>query len=334
VAASGETAAGAELTVFPTGTSKPPSVALHPRVGASTSNQVTVAVGTGGAVRFATNTGATHVRADVVGYFAVDDVGAYEPWQTGTILDTRGSMVPGNWPAGLPLIGGGWFSQLDLPVTGEGTGVPENASAVVLSVMSLEATTANSTINVFPAGTPNPGVPNVYPQRTAWVTNHVTTSVGFGGKVSIAIAGGAAHVLVSIAGYFTPYEDDLFFPLTQARVIDTRATGAALVIPGHTGPLPPGSLKSVDLAGRGKIPATSRALALTMVSTQASSGVGLFMTWPTSGGPILSSSLGFGNGYNTTNTILGGVGPNAGLGLANFSPSSTHLVAYVYGYFL
>jgi Tol biopolymer transport system component len=333
LASTGETAAGAELTAFPTGTAQPGTVALHPRVGASTSNQVAVQVGTGGKVRVATNTGATHVQADIVGYYAPDEVGAFTGLRTWNVLDNRFGPVPPGWPPGQRLVAGSPSAQLDMKMTGEATGVPEYASAVVLGVSTVDPTTGTPAVTVFPTGTANPGTANVYPQIGGVVTNLVTTGLGPDGKVSFAVAGGATNVVVSVMGYYSPFGSDLFFPTAQARVLDTRSTKPKLVIPGHTGPVLPGTMKSVELAGRGNIPTNAQGLALTLSSTQATNPLGLLVTWPSDGEFALASSLGFGSGYNTSNSLMTSVGPNAGLTLFNFSASSTHLLADSYGYF-
>jgi Tol biopolymer transport system component len=329
LAATGETAANAELTVYPTGTTKPTTVALQPRAGASTSNQVAVAVGTGGKVSVATNTGATHVRADVIGYYAVDDLGAFTPLPVLNAFNTSNPQ-PG-FPLGRPLAV--WTNrQIDLQVTGELTGIPDSASAVVLSVLSTAPSSLSTAISVFPTGTTDPGVPTVFPNTATMVTNTVTSAIGAGGQVSMAITGtGSTHLMVSIVGYYSGFGSDLFFPLSQTRVIDTRSTKATLNIPGHTGPLTAGLSKGVNLAGRGGIPANAQSLALALSSVQPTNPIGLLLTWGASETPQPMTALG--TGVTSTNGMVTGVGPNARLEFFNFSASVGHLLADSYGYF-
>ena len=92
ITASGETSAGADLAVYPTGQSKPKTTTLWPQVGRTVSNEVAVKVGANGKTTLATAKGSTDVSVDVVGYFAPDDGNAYAPAPSGALVNTAGVL--------------------------------------------------------------------------------------------------------------------------------------------------------------------------------------------------------------------------------------------------
>jgi Tol biopolymer transport system component len=332
VVSSGETANGAEVSVYPTGTTRPPTVALHPQTAGAVSNQVVAKVGTNGQVRFWTNTGATHLRVDVVGYFAPDDGDGYTPVTVPTLLDTRTARRPAGWPIGQKMTAGGAFAQFDLQATGT-IGVPEGATAVAVQVGTVDATAAGSRITVRPTGSPDSGVAHVLPQVGSVVSNLVLVPVGSGGRITLSINSGAAHVHVAIAGYFGAGSDSLLFPTNPARAVDTRSANASLAIPGRSGPLAPLELVLVPLAGRAGVPTDARAVALTTSSSSVTSQMSSLIVWPAGVFPVLVSSVNYRVGANVTNSMLSGVLLSGGVGAFNFSSSSAHVFSDVYGYF-
>ncbi len=177
ITASGETSAGADLAVYPTGQSKPKTTTLWPQVGRTVSNEVAVKVGANGKVTLATAKGSTDVSVDVVGYFAPDDGNAYAPAPSGALVNTAGVAVPAGWPARQPLSAGGSFAKIDVPVAGVAD-VPANAAAVAAFVSVSSPSVTGSKVSVFPSGTPDPGLGTLYPQSGSVVTNLVVVPVG------------------------------------------------------------------------------------------------------------------------------------------------------------
>ena len=156
VTASGETSAGADLAVYPTGQVKPKNTSLWPQIGATVSNEVVVKVGSGGKVSLATAKGATNVSVDVVGYFAPDDGYAYSPAPSAPLVNTAGTTVPIGWPARQPLVAGGSFAKIDVPVAGVAD-VPADAAAVAVSLSVTNPSVPGSKVSVYPSGTTDAG---------------------------------------------------------------------------------------------------------------------------------------------------------------------------------
>jgi hypothetical protein len=304
---------------------------LHPLLGQDVANQVVAKVGTGGKVSLYTNTGATHLTADVVGYFAPDDGDAFTAVVAGAALDTRSAKVPAGWPAGQKLVAGGSFARLDLPVAGVGD-VPADARAVSVAITEIAPSSSATRITAFPAGAANPGITNVTAPAGGLRTVNAVVPIGAGGQISFAVSGGSAHLLVSVSGYFGPFARDTFFPLNPARVFDTRATSGSTSIPGWSGLVQPGLGPVVTFPGRAGIPLNARSVAVTTSST-ASPAPGILIAAPWGGSIALRSELVYGTNVNTTNTNLFGLGENGWLVYLSFAGTPTHLFSDAYGYF-
>lgn len=332
VTSSDATASGAYVSVFPTGENRKTSAALHPQVGAAVSNQVIVKVGSGGQVRFWTSKGATHLRAEVVGYFAPDDGDAFTPVTEFPLLDTRTNRRPAGWPAQQPLAAGGPFSQFDLKVT-DTSGVPSDARAVALHVTSTSSSTSGSRITVRPTGTPNPGTANVISQVGPSVTNLVLVPVGTGGRVTVSINSGATHVVVSVVGWFGPNGQNVFFPMNPTRILDTKSSDPSLGIPGRSGPLGQLGIVFAPLVGRAGVPTYAHSIALSTSSVDATSALDTLITVPPMTFPVLVPSVNYRTSTNVTNTLLQRVQPDGGMIFINFGLGTVHLLGDAFGYY-
>jgi hypothetical protein len=133
----------------------------------------------------------------VAGWFGAEgDAGGarYHPLVPARVLDTR----EGNGAPAAPLAGG---YALSLQVTSRG-GVPANGvSAVVLNVIAVMPEAAGHLI-VWPAGAPLPTASNLNFATGQTVPNLVAATVGADGKVNIYNAGGSAHVVADVAGWY------------------------------------------------------------------------------------------------------------------------------------
>jgi hypothetical protein len=329
VRTSGTTSSGAALTVYPSGITRPSTALLHPQVGIDVANQGVVKVGTNGNIRLYTNTGATNVVVDVVGYYAPDNGDGFSAVTAAPILDTRGALVPTGWPAAMPLVSNGSFARLDLPVAGTAD-VPATARAVALTIAS-EGIPANATITAFPTGAANPGTPNIVLPSSGYVTNTVVVPVGSGGRVSFAIKSGAAHLVVSVAGYFGPGASDVFFPLNPARAFDTRSGSASLAVPELSGPVPAAGSVALPLAGRAGIPSDARAASVATSSTSIGTP-GVLILHPNEGPMAFRANLTYWSTTVSAGNLLQ-LGQGGAVRGINYAASSVHLFADAYGYF-
>jgi len=121
-----------------------------------------------------------------------------------------------------------------------------------------------------------------------------------------------------------PLVDSLrFVPVTPARLLDTRPTGASLG---------PASRIDVPVVGRAGIPADARAVAVNVTAVH-SSGLTHVRAWP-AGAPVPNASVTNTDPQRTSAaTTIVGVGGEGRISLWNAS-GSTHLLVDVTGYFV
>ncbi len=180
------------VTVWPCGTPQPQASNLNYSTGQSIPNLVIAKVGANGKVCLSTLVPA-HLLADINGYFP-----AGAPY-VGVIperkLDTR---VGVGAPAGKLAPGG----TIQLAVTGGASGVPANASAVVLNVTVTEPEGAGYVV-VWPCDAPVPQASNLNYVSRENIPNLVIAKVAPDGTVCLGTYH-ATHVLADINGYFPP----------------------------------------------------------------------------------------------------------------------------------
>ena len=191
-----EPTADSFLTAWPTGQARPLVSNLNFVPGLTVPNLVVVKVGAGGQVDLYNNVGATHLVADVAGWFGPEGGAGSGFWPVPPqrILDTRS----GN---GAPVGKLGPGAALKLQVTGRGGVPPAGVSAVVLNVTVTEPT-AESFLTVWPAGAARPLASNLNYMADKTVPNLVVVKVGAGGVVDLYNFSGATHVVADVAGWY------------------------------------------------------------------------------------------------------------------------------------
>ncbi len=183
-----EPSAAGFLTVWPSGEAKPLASALNFQRAQTVPNLVIAKLG-GGKVSIANNVGATHVVADVVGYFATQgSPSAAVAVSPRRLLDTRTNKAALSYGA-----------TASLTVTG--VDVPADAAAVVLNVTVTEPLT-DGYVTVWPAGQAKPLASNLNFVRGQTVPNLVIAKTGTAGQVMLYAHSTGAHVVVDIVGYF------------------------------------------------------------------------------------------------------------------------------------
>jgi GH25 family lysozyme M1 (1,4-beta-N-acetylmuramidase) len=298
-----ESTAASYLTVYPGDVPRPVTSNLNFGKGQIIPNLVTVRVGAGGIVRFSTNTGATDVVADIVGYYD-DGTGPGERFNgvaPTRILDSRTST--GGWPG---KIGDG--ETRTLQVTGGARPVPAGATSVVMNVTVTEGT-ALSFLELWPAGPGRPGTSNLNAAPGQTIPNLVTVKLSPGGAVSIFNSDGATHVIADVVGYYGA-SGSRFYPLpAPRRIVDSRiAVGLAGRI-WSARPAP-----SVDVTGRNGIPVGATGLVANVTVTDSTSES--FLSVVPGNQPIPprpTSNLNFGRDQVIPNLVVVGM-PAAGAG--------------------
>lgn len=303
---------GGYLTVWPTGAARPKASSLNMSRGDSVANAVVAKVGRDGRVSIHNGGSATHVLADVTGWFP--EGGGVEPLVPTRLLDTREPPVSALGPRAVRKV----------KVTNV-AGVPSTGvSSVVLNVTATAPTAASSYLTVWPTGAARPTTSNLNVVRGQTVPNAVISKVGADGTVSIYNDSGSVHVAVDIVGWFP---DDTIRAVVPARLLDTRTgLGAAKAAVG------PGGTVSFVAVGRGGVPATGVSAVVLNVTATRPSGDSYLTVWPNGAARPTASSVNFRRGATVPNLVVAKVGAGGRVSVFNHS-GSTEVLADVVGWF-
>ena len=308
------------FTVYPSGEAQPTVSNLNFVAGETTANLVTVPIGANGDITIFNHAGTANALVDVYGYYTA------VPATTGAGLYNAVSpyRAAGTLQAGATIAAN---TSLSVTVTGGSTGVPANASAVVVNLTEADAT-APSFLTAYGAGASLPTVSNLNFSTGEVRANRATVPVGTSGRIEVYNHTGSVAVDVDIDGYYTAAggTGSVFVPITPARVTDTR-------VPTNGGPIAADTTETFSLASS-SVPAVASAVAanFTVVSGAAP---GYATVYPTSDTATPTAS--------DINWTANGVVPNftiadtAGTGKVNVFAShggTINLVIDEFGYFL
>ena len=205
--------------------------------------------------------------------------------------------------------------------------VPRSAAAVVLNV-TVTGSSANSFLNVWPAGEGAPNASSVNFAAGQTIPNLVTVPVGVDGQVAFATNQGSTDVVVDVMGWFDDGNGagDGWVGIDPTRIVDTRTTG-----PGSLGKVKAGTPRPVAVGGPA-IPADASALVLNVTVTEGTAGS--FLTvWPQGRTQPTASNLNFAAGETTANAVVvQRVGADGAIDLAN-AVGEVHVIVDVVGYF-
>jgi hypothetical protein len=179
------------LTVWPTGEGQPGASSHNFTPGLTVANLVLAKVGSGGQISIFNSAGATHVVADVVGYFSAQG-GMFVPTNPRRIVDSRDGT-------------GGVFGQVgqgqtvNFAVAGVAP-VPAGATAAIVNVTS-NAASVPSFITVWPKDAAMPTASTLNPTPGVAVPNLAYLKLGSGGQLSLYNNAGSTDVIVDVFGY-------------------------------------------------------------------------------------------------------------------------------------
>ncbi len=302
-------------TVYPQGTPEPTASNLNFRGAVSAvANLAVVEVGATGALTIANNApGRTHYLVDVVGYYkkAAQSAGVrFTPQTPQRILDTR---------PGAPL---GANAERVLTVRGGTTGVPANATAVVMNVTAANTTT-QSFLTVYPNGQSRPTASNInWPGAMPAIPNLVYSPIGTSGQVRIYNQHGSVDLLADVVGWFGPTGQFVYHPVQPTRVVDTRS-GTALGA---------NQTRNVDLAGGTTgIPDYASAVVVNTTVT-STTGTSYLTVWPSGVTRPTGSNLNWTTGRTVPNLVSTKVG-TGGLTSVYNSLGQAHLIMDLNGWY-
>jgi hypothetical protein len=233
-------------------------------------------------------------------------------------LDTRTSADP---------VGAG--QALELQVAGR-SGVPSNATAVVLNVTAVQPT-SNGYVTVYPSGTTRPTASNLNFTPGLVVPNLVIVKVGSNGSVKLFNSSGSTHLVVDAVAYFEPVTELLgggeFSALLPARILDTRSgLGAPAAKVG------PGQAISLQATGSGGVADLGVDSVLLNVTVTQPTSTGYITVYPSGTTRPTASNLNFTAGRTVPNLVVAKVGADGKVMIFN-SAGTTHIVADVVGWF-
>ena len=214
---------------------------------------------------------------------------------------------------------------ITLQVTGNG-GVPTTGVAAVVLNMTITGPTASSFLTVYPAGQSLPLSSNINFLANKTIANLVTVKIGSGGVVDVHNEFGSTNVIVDVEGYYqdgtqaTP--GSTYVPVAPLRLMDTRLSG---------GPLGPGSVRNLIVAGSSTVPSNAAAVVLNVTVTQptASSFLTVYPAGETT--PIVSN-VNFGPSQTIPNLVTAKVGTAGQISIYN-PFGSVQVVVDLEGYF-
>ena len=309
------------VTVWPSG-AIPTASNLNFVAGQTKPNLVTVGVSGSGTVNFQLDAGSADLIADVVGYYDGSTVGGpsgarYSPQAPYRILDSRTGT-------------GGFASPWGTGVTRDLTltGVPNDATAVVLNVTATNPTAATFA-TLWPSGLtrPNPASNlNVVPGQTT--PNLVIVGIGSNRKVSLYNDAGTTDFVVDVAGWYGgTTANELFTPAaTPSRLLDSRVGNA------YSSPWSANQTRDLTVASNGPVPGDAAAVVMNVTVTNPT--VAGFATMYPSGvaRPDPTSNLNFVPGETVPNLVMVKIGGNGKVSFYN-SAGSTDMIADVVGWF-
>jgi hypothetical protein len=305
----GTTGAGSVIA-WADGTSKPSTSNLN-WTGASQTiaASATVKVAGDGVVDLYTNS-ATHLIADVQGYYTNDTTGSnYTALAPARLLDTRSKVgIPTNTKISNAVI--------SLKVRGHG-GVPTGATSVVLNLTATQ-TVGGGYLEAYPEGATRPTASNVNWSATGTtIPNLVVVPIASDGNVSLYVHG-TSHVIADVSGYFST-SGSAFDTVTPLRLLDTRKTAA----------LGSGKTLALQISGADGIPTGVKAVVLTVTVT-GTTGSGYLTAWADGGSRPTASNLNWVKGKTISNQVIVPVGSDGKVDF--YTSSTTNVIADVAGY--
>lgn len=241
------------------------------------------------------------------------------------LLDTR--------PAGVTADGlfqGGGLraagSVLELDIGGRQT-IPADAEAVVLNITAVSSA-AGGWITAWPCDADQPSASSLNMAAGKTSANLAISKFSATGTVCL-FTSAVTHVLVDALSFF-PAGSELA-PIVPQRMLDTRPAGETIDDQFEkTGVVPAGGSVTLDLAGRGDIPADAKSVVLNITAT-SQVGSGYLLAYPCDVGAPNASVSNYQSGVTKASQTI--VTLSADGEVCIDSSRQTHLLADAVGYF-
>ncbi|WP_445269350.1 PKD domain-containing protein [Streptomyces sp. DSM 41634] len=292
------------LNVWPSGQPRPATSNVNVRAGGTSSNTVTVPIGSDGKILAQLNSGQGHVVVDFVGYYQPNTGQKFYPVTPTRLADTR--TMGGALGAG---------QTRTVKVAGVRS-IPPDAAAVALNLTSTGATTDTHVI-AYAEADKRPTTSNLNPEPGKDKSNQVIVPVGPDGTITLYNNAGSTDLVVDAVGYYHQWGGGaLFTPVVPKRLADTRTTGK----------LAPGATTTVS-----GLPADAVGAALNVTATE-STGAGFLTVHGYGTARTDASSLNTRPGETVPNHVITPVGDGK-VSIWNSWGGSNHVIVDLFGYF-
>ncbi len=303
------------LTVWPSGEAQPFVSTLNSD-GRIKADAAIIPAGLGGVNIYATND--TDVVLDINGYFvaAASSTSALEfyPLAPCRIADTRDAA--GSF--GGPYIGGG--QTRDFPIVQSACNVPSSAGAYSLNYTAVPMG-GLSYLSTWPAGQAKPLVSTLNAETGTVTANAAIVPAGTKGDVNV-FATDNTNLVIDVNGYFAaPATGGLhFYAVAPCRVLDTRISGTEQPLNGTM---------TIPVAGSCSVPSNASAVVVNATVVPVTS-LAYLSLWPNGVNLPLVSTLNAPDQAITSNMAIVPMGNGS---INAYSPSGTHLILDINGYF-
>lgn len=181
------------ITTWPSGEAMPTASTHNFVPGLTVANLVLAKVGANGRVSLFNSSGATHLIADVIGYFSSSG-GTFVPVAPERLVDSRDGTggVLGQVSAG------GSFAV----TLADGSPVPPSATAVIVNITAV-GSSLPSYLTAWPSGAARPNASTMNPRPGVPVPNQAYLKLGPGGRLDVFNFAGSTDVIVDVFGYVT-----------------------------------------------------------------------------------------------------------------------------------
>lgn len=288
----------------------------------NTSFSSVLAVGADGTIQVYAETSARLIL-DVQGYYTANTdgtaPGGFVPLNGKRVADTRSGT-------GLPQAQLTTGKSAVLQVTGT-AGVPAGASAVIVNLVAMNATSNVGFLTPYPTGAARPANSFNYVGGTT-TTMQAQVQLSADGKITVYNANSTMDLAIDVQGYFTATGGSgAVFTPGSGRIFDTRATGNTI--------LAGNEIRAIDVAGQAGVPIMGSGMnsVVLTLTANAANGSGWGRVWPNGTSEPDTASLRYDNGTVRSNTITVPVGADGKVNLHNIGNGATNFIIDVQGWY-
>ncbi|MEU5807240.1 PKD domain-containing protein [Streptomyces sp. NPDC047718] len=298
------------LSVWPSGQPRPATSNVNVRAGGTSSNTVTVPVGSDFKVQAQLNSGRAALIVDFVGYYQPGAGERFTPVAPTRLADTRsaGGALAGGQTRSVRVAGAGGIRPA--PPRSPST---RPAPAPPPDQHRLHRRRARHRL---PDPARRPAMSNLNPEPGKDKSNQAVVPVGPDGTITLYTNTGSTHLVLDAVGWYGKDGKALFTPAVPKRLADTRTTGK----------LAPGAATTV--AG---LPAGAIGTALNVTATE-STGPGFLTVYAYGAARPEASSLNTRPGESVPNHVTTPVADGRAT-VSNSHGGSTHVITDLLGYF-